>query len=267
MTTISRRKFGILTGATVLGLMGAAVVPASAQTLDSIKQAGRIRVGMLVDVPPFGLMSTTGQPEGFDADVGALLAEYLGVELELVPVTGPNRIPYLLTGQVDVLIAALGITEERAAQIQFSEPYSGLGAVLLAPVDMAAASFEDLADKSIGLPRGGSQDPVVTNNALPSTRVQRFDDDAGAVQALLSGQVDTLAVATVLVPQIEQMAPGRYDVKFLLYSQVQGIGMRPGEADLKAEVDAFVAQATESGQLEELYVKWPGTRPEADSQG
>ncbi|WP_108461585.1 transporter substrate-binding domain-containing protein [Devosia naphthalenivorans] len=265
MTKLTRRTFGVATGALMLAMLAGSTVPASAQTLDSVKQAGKIRVGMLVDVPPFGLMSTTGQPEGFDADIAAMLAEYLGVELELVPVTGPNRIPYLLTGQVDVLAAALGITEERSKQIQFSQPYSGLGAIILAPVDMEVSSFDDLADRSVGLPRGGSQDPVVTSSALPSTQIQRYDDDAGAVQALLSNQVDSLAVATVLVPQIEQMAPGRYDTKFLLYSQVQGIGMRPGEADLLEQVDAFIAQARAEGKLEELYEKWPGTRP-ADQQ-
>ena len=87
-----------------------AATPLAAQTPDEIKAKGSITVGMLVDFPPFGIMNTDNQPDGYDADVAKLLAEDLGVKLTILPVTGPNRIPYLLSGQVDVLVASLGIT-------------------------------------------------------------------------------------------------------------------------------------------------------------
>ena len=72
-------------------------------------------------------------PDGYDADVAKLFAKDLGVKLNLVPVTGPNRIPFLLTNKVDVLIASLAVTPERAKQVQFSRPYSAATIVLYAP--------------------------------------------------------------------------------------------------------------------------------------
>jgi polar amino acid transport system substrate-binding protein len=227
--------------------------------LDAVKSASVLRVGMLVDVPPFGLVNDQGQPDGYDADVAKGLAEHLGLKIQIVSVNGPNRIPYLLTSQVDVLVAALGITEERAQQVDFSAPYSQLGAVVYGPVGSDVKSFEDLADKTIGLPRGGSQDPVVTKSALPSTTIQRYDDDAGAVQALLAGQVEYMAIATNLVPQVEAMAPGRFENKFALYSQTQGIATRKGEKPLMDEINAYLTEAKSSGKLEALYQKWLGT--------
>jgi polar amino acid transport system substrate-binding protein len=71
---------------------------------------------VLTDYPPFGGTDAHQKPAGYDADVAVLMAKSLGVQLELVPVTGPNRIPYLLTNKIDVLIATFGITAERRSR-------------------------------------------------------------------------------------------------------------------------------------------------------
>ena len=86
-----------------LGLTGLAAAafarPAEAQTIDDVLGKKKVQVGILVDLPPFGVVNAKNEYEGYDVDVAKLMAKYLGVECELVPVTGPNRIPYLLTGR------------------------------------------------------------------------------------------------------------------------------------------------------------------------
>lgn len=130
--SICRRSLGALVFA---GLAAAALntAPAQAATPDEIKSRGKLMVGVLTDYPPFGGTDAQQQPAGYDADVAALMAKSLGVKLELVPVTGPNRIPYLLTNKIDVLIATFGITAERSKQVLFSNPYSTLTIYVLAP--------------------------------------------------------------------------------------------------------------------------------------
>ena len=86
------------------------LLDASAQTLDELKKKGELRVGLLVDFPPYGTVNARNEPDGYDADVARLLAKDLGLKLQLVPVTGPNRIPFLLTNKVDLLVASLAIT-------------------------------------------------------------------------------------------------------------------------------------------------------------
>ena len=119
---------------------------AQAQSVDEIKKKGELTVGLLVDFPPYGTVNSANQPDGYDADVARLLAKDWGVKLNLVPVTGPNRIPFLLTNKVDLLIASLAITPERAKQVQFSQALRG--------GDDRAATAKKTADQGPGRPQG-----------------------------------------------------------------------------------------------------------------
>ena len=83
---------------------------ATAQTVDEIIKRGKVIIGVNTTTPIFGLMGNDGQPEGYDPDVARLVGKYLGVPVEFVPVTGANRLPYLLTNRVDMVIALFGIT-------------------------------------------------------------------------------------------------------------------------------------------------------------
>ncbi|CCF18062.1 ABC transporter, periplasmic solute-binding protein [Pseudorhizobium banfieldiae] len=254
---ITRRAAVAIMGA---GLMAAATsLPAAAQTVENIKSAGSVKIGMLVDFPPFGIMNENNQPDGYDADVAKLLAKEWGVEAEIVPVTGPNRIPYLQSNQVDLLVASLGITEERAKSVDFSEPYAGISIGVFGAEDAEVTKAEDLSGKTIGVARASTQDTAVTKIAPQDATIQRFDDDASAVQALLSGQVELIGVSNVVAAQIEQAAPGRFNQKLELSQQVQGIAVRKGSSELLEAVNAFLEKVKADGQLSAIHEKWLGT--------
>lgn len=254
---ISRRLAMTVIGA---GLMAGMVsLPATAQTVESIKSAGKVKIGMLVDFPPFGIMNTSNQPDGYDADVAKLLAKDFGVEVQIIPVTGPNRIPYLQSNQVDLLVASLGITEERAKSVDFSQPYAGISVGVFGGEDIAVSTPEDLSGKTIGVARASTQDTAVTKVAPEGATIQRFDDDASAVQALLSGQVDLIGVSNVVAAQIEQAAPGRFNQKIELSQQVQGIAVRKGSTELLEAVNAFIEKVKADGELNAIHEKWLGS--------
>jgi polar amino acid transport system substrate-binding protein len=241
------------------GLLASAIAPmATAQTIDSIKSAGTVKIGMLVDFPPFGIMNTNNEPDGYDADVAKLLGKELGVKVEIVPVTGPNRIPYLQSNQVDLLVASLGITEERAKSVDFSQPYAGISIGVFGATDAAVAKPEDLSGKTIGVARASTQDTAVTKIAPKDAKIQRFDDDSSAVQALLSGQVELIGVSNVVAGQIDKAAPGRFDQKIQLSQQVQGIAVRKGSTELLAAVNAFIDKVKANGELSKIHEKWLG---------
>src|SRR5580700_2695644 len=67
--------------------------PAKAQTVDEIISRGTINIGVLVDLPPYGILNAQQEPDGYDVDVAKLLGNYLGVKVNLVQLTSPNRIP------------------------------------------------------------------------------------------------------------------------------------------------------------------------------
>lgn len=258
---LQRRAF---TG-TVLGLGLAATLSvwapsASAQTVAELKKKGELTVGMLVDFPPYGTMNSSNQPDGYDADVARLMAKDLGIKVNLVAVTGPNRIPFLLTNKVDLLVASLAITPERAKQVQFSTPYAAASIVLYGAKKVDLKAAPDLKGKRVGVARASTQDLALTAIAPEGTEIRRFDDDASAMQALLSGQVDAIGCSTTVAAQIAKRAPANtFENKFLLRQQLMGVAMRPGQAELLKTVDDFVARNTANGELNKLYQKWLGT--------
>lgn len=248
---------------TALGLLAAVLLataaPVSAQTPEEIKAKGALSVGMLVDFPPFGIMNAQNQPDGYDADVAKLLGEDLGVPVTIVPVTGPNRIPYLLSGQVDVLVASLGITAERAERVDFSEPYAGIRIGVIGQSEIDLSTPEKLVGHKVGVTRASTQDSALTAVAPEGVTIQRFDDDANAVQALLAGQVEAIGVSNIVGLQIQQIAPGRFDDKFDLSQQVQGVAVRPGSDALLAEINGVLAAAKADGRLSAIHEKWLGS--------
>jgi polar amino acid transport system substrate-binding protein len=255
-SSLTRRAFAALGLAATVSLVAA---PAFAQTPADLKKKGEINVGLLVDFPPYGTTNAQNQPDGYDADVARLLGKDWGVKVNLVPVTGPNRIPYLLTGKVDLLIASLAITPERAKQVQFSKPYSAASIVLLAPKKDAIKGPADIKSLRIGVARASTQDIALTQVAPKGTEIRRFDDDASAMQALISGQVDAIGCATTVAAVINKREPGKYEPKFVLKQQDMAVALRPGQTELLKAVNEFVEKNTKNGELNKLYHKWLDT--------
>jgi polar amino acid transport system substrate-binding protein len=237
---------------------GVSAFPAAASELADIKAAESINIGVLIDFPPFGILNENNEPDGYDATVAKMLADDLGVEVNLVPVTGPNRIPFLLSGQVDVLVSSLAITPARAEKVTFSNPYAAIRIGVMGQVDLDISSAEDLADVSVSVARASGQDTLITEFAPESTKIRRFDDDVSAVQALLSGQVEAIGASSTVMTQIRQVAPGRFEEKFTFQQFQLAVALTPDASELLAYVNDFLARSTDSGALNEAHMQWHG---------
>jgi polar amino acid transport system substrate-binding protein len=129
---------------------GEAIV--TGNTLDSVLSAGTIKIAVPQDSPPFGSVGTDGEPQGYDIAVAKLIAEDLEVELELIPVTSTNRIPYLQTGRADLVISSLGATPERAKSIYFSStPYAPFFSGIYGPAAAEVSAYDDLSGYTVGV--------------------------------------------------------------------------------------------------------------------
>jgi polar amino acid transport system substrate-binding protein len=255
---ILRRTIGALL---LAGVAAATLtsVPAAAATPEQIKTRGKLMVGVLTDYPPFGGTDAQQQPAGYDADVAKLLAKSLGVALELVPLTGPNRIPYLLTNKVDVLIATFGITAERSKQVLFSNPYSTLTIYVLAPKSVPVKTAEDLKTISIGVARASTQDTAISAIAPPGTVLKRFDDDATALQALISGQVQALGASNTILAQLNKdYSELNIEPKLTLREQANGMAFRKADTALQQYANNFIAEIEKSGELSAISQRWFG---------
>lgn len=256
--SICRRGLGALVFA---GLAAASLgtAPASAATPEEIKTRGKLMVGVLTDYPPFGGTDAQQQPAGYDADVAKLLAKSLGVQLELVPVTGPNRIPYLLTNKVDVLIATFGITAERSKQVLFSNPYSTLTIYVLAPKSLNIKTPEDLKPVTVSVARASTQDTAISAIAPQGTPLKRYDDDATALQALISGQVQAMGASNTILAQLNKDYPQlNIEPKITLREQANGMAFRKADTALQDYANKFIAEIEKNGELSAINQRWFG---------
>lgn len=247
-------------GIAALALLAAAAWPgqhAQAQTVDEIVSRGTINVGVLVDIPPYGMLNDKQEPDGYDVDVAKLLAAYMGVKLNIVPVTGPNRIPFLLTNKVDILVATFGITPERAKQVLFSIPYAAIENVVFARKDAKITSLDDLKGLRVGVPRGAVQDVLLTKRLGTSAKISRFDDDPATYQSLVAGQVDAIAETGLTGDEFyAKNGGGQFERKVVLLQQPNGITMRKDQWNLHQWVNTFVYYTKNNGELDGLWQKW-----------
>ncbi|MDQ6435635.1 transporter substrate-binding domain-containing protein [Mesorhizobium sp. LHD-90] len=235
------------------------VIPAGAADLQEIVSAGKVRIGVPVDVPPFGSVDASNQPVGLDVDMANNIAKALGVTLEMQQITGANRVPYLATDRLDIVIAAMGATPERALQIAFTSPYAALSIGVFGPDSIAVSSPSELTDQTIAVARGTTQDLELTK-AAPNAKILRFDDDATAAAAFTSGQAQLLATADVVAKDMMDKDPKiQLKPKFILQFSPCYIGIQQGSPELLRWLDTYIHLGVLDGSLSALSAKWIGT--------
>ncbi|KZC97677.1 transporter substrate-binding domain-containing protein [Oceanibaculum pacificum] len=238
---------------------------AHADALADITKRGTIRIAVPQDFPPFGSVGTDMKPVGYDVDTAALIAKKMGVKLELVPVTSANRIPFLQTNKVDLVISSLGKNPDREKVIDFSDAYAPFFNGVFAPADVKVASAADLSGKSVGVTRGAIEDLELSKIAPADATIKRYEDNNGTISAFLSGQVDAIATGNVVAAAIlERNPPKRPEAKFLIKNSPCYIGMNKSEPALMAKINALLAESKKDGSLTAIAQKWLGAPLPAD---
>ncbi len=232
--------------------------PAQADLAD-ILEAGTIKIAVPESFPPFGALGASGEHEGYDVDVAKLIAEDLGVELELVPVTSNQRIPFLETDRVDLVISTMGANPERAKSIWFSSAYAPFYSGAFAAADMDISSVADLSGKTIGLTGGTLEDLELTETAPEDAEIIRFGDNAATQSAFVSGQVDVLVSGNTLAAAIAEQNPDlSVERKFIIKDSPAFIGIKQGNIDLLQWVNVFILHKKLGGDLNDFSEKWLG---------
>lgn len=123
---------------------------ALADKLDDIIDSGKLRCAVTLDFPPMGSRDDKNNPVGFDVDYCNDLAKVLGVTAEVVETPFPDRIPALVSGRADVIVASTSDTLERAKTVAMSIPYFAFQMVVLTRDDAGINSYDDLKGKDVG---------------------------------------------------------------------------------------------------------------------
>ena len=107
---------------------------------------------------PMEFFRQAREAEGFDVDLANMVAKALGVKLEMQQVTGANRIPFLLTDKVDIVISVMGLTPERAKQVMFTAPYADTQLAVFGPKNIAVKSADQLGSNKVAAAKGTTQE-------------------------------------------------------------------------------------------------------------
>ncbi|MFV0335314.1 MAG: transporter substrate-binding domain-containing protein [Tropicimonas sp.] len=258
--------FTRIAAATATALVAGAALfagaPAEAQSIADIDAKGTITIGVLTGIPPYDTTDSSGKTDGFLVDLSRDIARDLGVELEVVPVNNASRAAALESGRVDMLVAHMTATPKRAKIFNMTNPYGAYEMRFVAPVDMELNDLDDLKNKRVSVPKGGTQDIAVTGYGVEGLEVVRFDDDALAMQALISGQVNaTAAVATVANDVIAKRGLAeRFEVKeeLPIFTLYWSMAVRKDATELHQWLNNFIYYEEVTGRLDELHMKWIG---------
>lgn len=243
----------------VLGFM----VMAGDNSLDKIREKGKFVVGLDDTFAPMGFRDEEGNLVGFDIDLARVTAERMGVEVEFKPVDWDGVILSLRSGMIDVIWNGLTITEERAKQINFTDPYMNNRQVIVVQMNSPIQTKADLAGKVVGLQMGSSSvkalysDPELVQSLKD---IRQYATNAEALMDLQIGRLDAVVV--------DEMH-GRYyyiskkpDVYRVLDEELgweqYGVGVRKEDESFLAELNRVLDELKADGTAEELSIKWFG---------
>lgn len=157
------------------------------RSLDEIKQDGTINIGVFSDKNPFGYVDENGDYQGYDVYFADRLAKDLGVKINYVSTEAANRIEYLQTGKVDVILANFTVTDERKEEVDFALPYMNVSLGVVSREDHVIKSLDDLGkDDAIIVISGTTAETYLTKN-YPDIPLQKFDSYATAKEAFENG--------------------------------------------------------------------------------
>ena len=162
------------------------------RTLDEIKKDGTINIGVFSDKNPFGYVDENGEYQGYDVYFANRIGEDLGVKVNFVSTEAANRIEYLKTGKVDLILANFTVTDERAEEVDFALPYMKVALGVVSPDDALIKDVKDLEGKKLIVVKGTTAETYFTDN-YPDIELVKFDEYQEAYDALLDGRGDAFS--------------------------------------------------------------------------
>ena len=236
-------------------ITGALAAPAN--RLEKIKADGKLIVATSPDYPPYEFLDLSGNPVGADITFAQYIADKLGVELVIQPMTFDAVLAAIGTGSADLAIAGLTYKEERTLSMDFSDPYFNDGNQVIVIRKEDAEIIKTLADfkgKSVAAQNASLQQSLVTEQLKESTLAQITQIDEG-ILLLKSKQADGIALAAVVAEPLVANNPDLVICESPFDYAPAGalVATVKGEAELLAAVNEAIAEVIGD---DGLYVQW-----------
>ncbi len=157
------------------------------RTVDEIKESGTINIGVFSDKSPFGYVDENGEYQGYDVYFGNRIGEDLGVKINYVSTEAANRIEYLQTGKVDIILANFTVTEERAQEVDFALPYMNVALGVVSPDSRVITDLNQIGAEDEVIVISGTTAETYLEKNYPNIKLQKYDAYAEAKTAFENG--------------------------------------------------------------------------------
>jgi polar amino acid transport system substrate-binding protein len=240
-----------------------------AATVEEIKQRGVLKVGIFTDKPPFGYVSPKGDYIGFDTDLAKRFAKDLlgdASKIEYVVVEAASRVPFLQSGKVDIIMANMTVTPERARVVDFTNPSLRVATQLLVKADSSIQTLADLSGKTVIVTKGTTAD-IHLSRHYRNTKLLKFEKNTEALQALQDGRADAYAQDNLILLTFRKNHP---DFRLLPEKLESDAAIAPavqkGNDSLRLWVNKELEQLGEEKYLNQLYQQYLAPGLAADTK-
>lgn len=256
------------------GIAAGLATPATAQTIERIKETKELRLGYRTDAAPLSFADQAGLPSGYSVILCGQIAQGIANALKMeelnadfFAVTTEDRFDKIANGKIDLLCGAATITLDRQQTVSFSIPTFVDGAALMVPVD-SSGQFHDLAGKRIGV-HAATTTETALNNSLSranfTAEVVPFEDHDAGMQAMEAGEIDAYFADQSILQRLYAATgtPERFKVSNeILTIEKQGLALARGDSDFRLLVDSILSELYKNGTMEEIFTSTiPGASP------
>jgi len=233
-------------------------------TLDTIQKRGKLIVGTKFDQPLFGVKNpTTGDIEGFDAEIARLMAKAIfgdPAKIEFIEAVSKNREPFLQEGKVDIVVATYTINDKRKQVVDFAGPYYvARQDILVKKDDNTIKAVQDLNGKKVCTVQGSTSLTNLQAQAPQADVSTLFDKYGLCVEALNDGRVQAVTTDNAILAGFVEQSPDKYKLVGAPFSnEPYGIGLKKGDNTLQAFLNTQLETFFGDGQWKKAYDKTLG---------
>jgi cystine transport system substrate-binding protein len=249
-----------------VSLLAAGAAAQAADLLDTVKQAGVLKIGLEGTYPPFNYRGSNNQLEGFDVDVAKAVAARLGVKPEFVTTEWSGIIAGLQAGKFDVIVNQVAVTPQRKEVLDFSTPYVYSAAQLIQRKDdkRQFKSLEDLKGKKLGVSLGSNYNELA--KSVPGIDVKTYPGAPEYLRDLAAQRVDAALNDRLMIGYLIKTSnlPLRPGAIVEGGTSEVAIPLRKDNPRFKQAIDRALDEMRKDGSLGKLSAKWFGsdvTRP------
>jgi polar amino acid transport system substrate-binding protein len=237
--------------------------PSPSPVVDRILSSGELRVGMSGDMPPLNMTTKEGKVIGLDADLAALVADAMGVKLNVQKMEFAGLLPALEAGRIDMIISNMTMTPDRNLKVAFVGPYftSGKGLLTKRSTLAEVKKMEDLNNPAFTfVALKGSTSEAVTKAGAPKAKLIAVASENEGVQMVLDGKADGMLADFPICAVAAYRYPGSGLVSVvapITYEPI-GFGVPKGDPLLVNLLQNLLNGLEKAGYMKELGEKWFG---------